>query len=220
MASFIGTNKEFRRYIGPHLRNLVQQITKNHKATVGACEHCGTKDNLESAHVEGRDRNQLIDLVLTESTNNNIITVELSTFEDKFKKEHDPIEKCILILCRSCHRKYDSKQTISTIVAPENLLNLKNTQVLTQNINKSGTLPIILEPSDANIFKQELLLSKQAEIKTYYTDGNIITKCWDASKFTISSNVIGNLRSRPEYRSGNWQSHGISKVHVCVIKKA
>ena len=64
MASFIGTNKEFRRYMGPRLRNLVQQITKSHKAEISACEHCGTKENLESAHVHGRNRNDIIDLSL------------------------------------------------------------------------------------------------------------------------------------------------------------
>ena len=63
MASFIGTNKELRRYIGPRLRNLVQQITKNHKADIAACEYCGNSENLESAHVRGRDRNEIIDLV-------------------------------------------------------------------------------------------------------------------------------------------------------------
>jgi hypothetical protein len=61
---FTGTNREFKRYIGPRLRNLVQMITKKHKATVAACEHCGVGEDLESAHIRGRDRNQIIDLLL------------------------------------------------------------------------------------------------------------------------------------------------------------
>ena len=32
MPTFTGTNREFKRYIGPRLRNLVQVITKKHKA--------------------------------------------------------------------------------------------------------------------------------------------------------------------------------------------
>jgi hypothetical protein len=110
MASFIGTHQEFRRYIGPMLRNLVQQITKIHKAEISACEHCGSKENLESAHVKGRNRNEIIDGVLKEFTTNEMITVNLSVFEKKFKEEHRPIEKSILILCRDCHKLYDEPE--------------------------------------------------------------------------------------------------------------
>jgi hypothetical protein len=94
MASFIGTNQEFRRYIGPRLRNLVQQLTKKHKAEIAACEHCGTKNDLESAHVKGRDRNEIIDLVLEQFTTNGVVTVDLNVFEEKFKDEHHPLEIC------------------------------------------------------------------------------------------------------------------------------
>lgn len=110
MASFIGTHQEFRRYIGPMLRNLVQQITKIHKAEISACEHCGLKENLESAHVKDRDRNEIIDFILREFTTNEVITVNLSVFEKKFKEEHHPIEKSILILCRNCHKLYDEPE--------------------------------------------------------------------------------------------------------------
>ena len=206
MASFSGTNKEFKRYIGPQLRNLVQQITKKHKIAVGACEHCGSNENLESAHIEGRDRNDIIDIILKNYTQNYKIDVDLGLFETKFKEEHHPIEKSILILCRSCHRKYDSKH-----------INSKTTE------NPSSTkqydcLPITLDPSNPDIFKQELLLTKKAEIETHYSNGDVKTKYWNASKLTSSSGIMNNLRSRPEYRSGKWQLHAISKVHVRVIK--
>lgn len=217
MASFVGTNKEFRRYIGPRLRNLVQQFTKNHKAEISACEHCGTKENLESAHVHGRDRNEIIDLVLNEYTHNGIATVDIDMFEERFKEEHQPLEKSILILCRSCHKKYDSKASQSTAV------HQANTEPHDQSpasANNAGYLPITLEPSDPEIFKQELLVSKRAEIETTYTDGRVERKPWNATRFSVSSNVFGNLRSRPEYRSGNWQSRGIVKVHVKVLKNA
>lgn len=209
MASFIGTNKEFRRYIGPRLRNLVQQFTKNHKAEISACEHCGSKENLESAHVHGRDRNEIIDILLCEYTHNGIATVDIATFEQRFKEEHQPLEKSILILCRSCHQKYDSK-------APKDSTESASQQPVLAN--EEGCLPITLEPSDPNIFKQELLLTKQAVIETYYSDSRVERKEWNASRFSSSSNVFGNLRSRPEYRSGNWQSKGIIKVHVKVVK--
>ena len=218
MASFVGTNKEFRRYIGPRLRNLVQQITKNHKAEVSACEHCGSKENLESAHVHGRDRNEIIDFVLNEFMHNDIATVDIAVFEERFKEEHHPLEKSILILCRSCHRKYDSQVPQST---QENISNSYPQNEIPISVNHDdGYLPITLDPADPGIFKQELLHSKQAVIETTYKDGKVERKSWNASRFSVSSNVFGNLRSRPEYRSGNWQTRGIVKVHVRVIKNA
>ena len=216
MASFVGTNQEFRRYIGPRLRNLVQQITKTHKAEISACEHCSSKKNLESSHVKGRDRNGIIDLVLEEFTVNGVATVDLSVFEKKFKEEHQPLEKSILILCRDCHKKYDSK-----IVEPNSHpSNSNEASNHAHNTNSDGCLPITLEPSDQDIFKVELLMSKRAEIETTYFDGRVERKPWNVKKFSSTSNVFGNLRSRPEYRSGNWQSKGIIKVHVKVIKNA
>lgn len=82
-----------------------------------------------------------------------------------------------------------------------------------------GHLPIFLNPADPDVFKQELLVSKRAVIETFYTDGRVEYKKWNASKFSASSNVFGNLRSRPEFRSGNWQSRNIVKVHVKVEKR-
>lgn len=217
MASFVGTNKEFRRYLGPRLRNLVQQFTKNHKAEISACEHCGSKENLESAHVHGRDRNEIIDLILSEYTHNGIVTVDIEKFEEQFKEEHQPLGKSILILCRRCHKKYDSKAPKETSLPIKLVESHKKSADMEDN---EGYLPITLEPSDPYRFKKELLITKKAIIETSFSDGRVESKVWNASRFRITSNVFGNLRSRPEYRSGNWQSRGIVKVHVKVVKNA
>lgn len=87
-------------------------------------------------------------------------------------------------------------------------------------VSRNGLLPITIDPADPDIFKRELLISKKAVIETFYTNGRVEEKKWNASKFSTTSNVFGNLRSRPEYRSGNWQSRRISKVHVKVEKNA
>lgn len=215
MASFVGNLKEFRRFIGPRLRNLVQQITKNHKSEISACEHCGSQENLESAHVHGRDRNQIIDFILTEFMHNDIATVNLEVFEEIFINEHQPLEKSILILCRSCHLKYGTQlsqptQENVTALQPKNEVNFLPD-------NTYGYLPITLDPANPDVFKKALLDSKQAEIETFYKDGKVERKLWKAAKFSLSSNVFGNLRSRPEYRSGNWQKMGIVKVHARVV---
>ena len=78
-------------------------------------------------------------------------------------------------------------------------------------------LPIILIPADPEQFKQALLKSRKAEIVTTYRNGDESRKPWKAPHFTESSNVIGNLRSRPEFRAGQWQANGIEKVTVRVI---
>ncbi len=106
MPTFTGTSREFKRYIGPRLRNYVQMLTKKHKANVGACEHCGAGKELEAAHLKERDRNQII--LLSAISSESVVTVELQQFEESFKSEHHPVEKAILILCRQCHNKYDT----------------------------------------------------------------------------------------------------------------
>lgn len=94
------------------LRNLVQQLTKKHKMEVGCCEHCKTTENLEAAHVHGKDRGALIDKILNEYTTNSIVTIDLADFEQHFRNEHHKIDKTILILCKTCHSKYDSEAPV------------------------------------------------------------------------------------------------------------
>jgi hypothetical protein len=78
-------------------------------------------------------------------------------------------------------------------------------------------LPIILIPADRDEFKAALLKSRTAEIVTTYLNGEEKRRLWKASFLSESSNVIGNLRSRPEFRAGQWQANSITKVTVRVI---
>lgn len=82
----------------------------------------------------------------------------------------------------------------------------------------SASLPIELIPNDSEDFLQLLLKTKEAEIITYYQNGTKDSKIWNASKMTSESNVIHNLRSRPEFRNPSWQNANIIKVVVEVIK--
>lgn len=202
MPIFTGTSQEFNRYAGPRLHNFVQMITKKHKAAVGACEHCGCGGQLESAHIKGRDRNQIIDLLLSAISTESVITVELKQFEKNFKLEHDPVEKAILILCRECHRKYD------TVIysAPPSTVDFapvaEHSGAIAVIESPDSILPITLEPSQSAEFKRQQLACPHAQITTFYNDGRVEHHPWDASKFSATSNVVGNLRSRPEFRQG------------------
>lgn len=82
----------------------------------------------------------------------------------------------------------------------------------------NGILPIELNPSTENEFKRRLLLTKTAYITTFYKNGTSKQKVWNANRFRETSGVLGNLRSRPEFRNGEWQKLGIEKVLVSIDK--
>lgn len=107
MAYFIGTEKEFKRYIGPILRNLVQQITKDYRRQVGKCQSCGTTHDLEAAHIHGKERNTIITTLLDKYKDGSEYNVSLSEFEKQFRNHHAQVEETILILCKQCHYEYD-----------------------------------------------------------------------------------------------------------------
>lgn len=217
MATFRGSTPEFRRFIGPHLRNVVNQITRTHKRTIGSCEHCGSGGELHAAHVRGKTRLEIIDSILRHLTHSNspAIEIELDAFEKLFKYEHSPVEKAILVLCQPCHRKYDSKafdagNASASQTVPDCQLRTHMT---------SDLLPITLDPPRMTDFVDLLLETKTAEIQTIFGDGNVKLQTWHANRFKRSSNLFGNLRSRPEFRQGTWQGLGITKVHVRVVAR-
>jgi hypothetical protein len=79
---------------------------------------------------------------------------------------------------------------------------------------KKDLLPIFLEPSNIDKFKEKLLEHRKASICIRYSDGEVEEKPWNASRFTVESDVIGNLRSRQEFRQGAWQERDIKDVTV------
>jgi hypothetical protein len=84
--------------------------------------------------------------------------------------------------------------------------------------SSNDTIEIQLNPASESEFRRLLLITKTAYITTFFHDGTFNQKKWNAQSFTETSNVIGNLRSRPEFRKGNWQKLGIEKVYVSIEK--
>lgn len=107
MAQFEGTIEDFTKYIGPFARNKVQYITRKYKKSIGKCENCGTKKNLESAHVIGKSRPEIISNILQNYFENEYLQVDLTAFEEQYVDSHLPIERTIKVLCKECHKKYD-----------------------------------------------------------------------------------------------------------------
>ena len=215
MASFVGSTEEFKRYLGPRMRNLFNQLTRTYKGNIGSCQHCGQESNLEAAHRHGNERNQIIENILEESSHQGVATINLDVFEEKYREAHQPLDETILILCKNCHREYDNQQNYAAVQTATTAIE-EQVEQQQQTNGHNGLLPITLEPSDPAQFKEALLESRKADIYIRYNDGRQEVKRWNANRFSQSSDVLNNLRSRAEFRQGNWQNRGIQSVHVAV----
>ena len=80
------------------------------------------------------------------------------------------------------------------------------------------TLPISLEPPDSEDFLAALIRTKKAWIEVSYKDGRKEVRPWNATKMKSTSNVLGNLRSRPEFRNRAWQQNGITRLRVSIAQ--
>ena len=81
---------------------------------------------------------------------------------------------------------------------------------------RGATLPITLDPPNSEDFLDALLRTKKAWIQVNYQDGRTEVQPWNAGNMSPTSNVIGNLRSRPEFRSNAWQKNGIASLRVTI----
>ena len=209
MAKYIGTPDEFKLHIRPRLSDLVKVWTRKHKESIGACENCGADAKLQSAHRVNNGMEDIIKRLLPPESTLASKGVDLADFEARFKAEHEPFEKAMLALCEKCHREYDAERKSAKKNKPDVKTNVKTSQ-------DNDILPIILTPRSPKEFKKRLLETKQATITVFYKDGKIERNSWKASRFNEKSDVIGNLRSRPEFRQGEWQKTGIIVLEVSV----
>ena len=116
MATFNGTIKEFHDYIGPRIRNVINNLTrKPRQQKNGVCELCGKKAELQSAHVHDRDRRTIIESALIPHTDGKgQITCSIENVELEILEAHEPIEETFKFICRQCHVEYDSSNTNNT----------------------------------------------------------------------------------------------------------
>ncbi len=110
MSEFSGDLKSFHDYVGPRIRNKINVVTKKIKdSKKRICEHCKEEKDLESAHIHGIGRRDIIEKVLINYTKNGKISGELKLIENEIIKAHYPLEQAFIFICRSCHRVYDRK---------------------------------------------------------------------------------------------------------------
>jgi len=96
---------------------------------------------------------------------------------------------------------------------PINILRRGNTTRTGAPTIRGGVLPITLIPPEPE-FKQVILRTHKANICVTYEDGRSESRTWNISQITEHSNIIGNIRTRPEFRSKNWRDNGIKSVKV------
>ncbi|MCA1773976.1 MAG: hypothetical protein LC677_15750 [Halomonas sp.] len=86
-----------------------------------------------------------------------------------------------------------------------------------QEMQPANTLEILYFSDSEGIseegFKDQLLDTKKAYIRMYYTNDTSEIKEWNASRFGASSSVDGNLRSG--YLRG-WKDRGIFKAELAI----
>ena len=70
------------------------------------------------------------------------------------------------------------------------------------------------EFGSAEFFKEELLKAKKAYITEYYNDGSRKFKDWDAQKFTPTSDLMSNIRSKTKYRPEKRKELGLRKLFI------
>lgn len=81
---------------------------------------------------------------------------------------------------------------------------------------RAGVLPIRLDPEPKAVFEKTLLRERQAWITEIYQDGSQKVRHWRADNMAPTSDVIGNVRSRRQYRKGLWEPSGITSLIVSI----
>ena len=107
------SKEEFRKWIGPNIRNKIQSVTKSAKKRLGSiCQECKEKKELEAAHINGKSRIDIINKVLDTKyiSADGLICGDLNEIVNDIIQAHLPIEKYFRFLCKGCHREYDGKK--------------------------------------------------------------------------------------------------------------
>ena len=216
MARFIGTIKEYEKFIGPRIRNKVNTLTiSERKDRQGICEFCKEKSELESAHKYGKGRKVLISETLKKYDKGSYYDVDLEKCETELMELHRPINEVFYFLCRECHKEYDNNEKPNTKSKEQEEGSTRNEQIRTTS-SLNNNRPLLLFLPDEETFKNNLLKKKQANWMIFYADGREENGFWDAGNFMESSNLRSNIWSG---YLRNWKNRGIIKAIFEVTSK-
>lgn len=110
VARFIGTVQDYHHFVGPRIRNVVNQAAAPARRSHGGiCEFCGKSAELQSAHVHGRERRGLIEAILTNYARpDGFVEIDIEDVERQVIDAHLPIDETFKFICPPCHREYDA----------------------------------------------------------------------------------------------------------------
>lgn len=109
MAIIKCTIQEYHHFIGARIRNAIQSLTsKARKERNGICEHCGNKGELDSAHIHGKGRRDIIENILLNYMVDDLVYGDLDEIEGRILSKHHPVESAFKFLCKPCHVAYDN----------------------------------------------------------------------------------------------------------------
>ena len=101
-------------------------------------------------------------------------------------------------------------------ILPISVRSVKTTSspVSTTSSTSKTITELVFYPADEKEFKRELIKRKKAKFILSYDSGAVKESFWDAKDFDESSNLRGNIQSRPFWR--NKKAEGLIKVEVLV----
>ena len=109
MPVFEGTVKEFIRYFGPRIRNVIQSRTRMGKRAIRhVCQKCGKQRELESIHAAGHERIAITERILSKhSDKNGVVRIDLEEIEEELVLEN--LKSIVGYMCHECHADCDPK---------------------------------------------------------------------------------------------------------------
>jgi hypothetical protein len=209
MAIFEGSIQEFHHYVGPRIRNAVNSFARTARNTRnGVCEDCEKSgQELDSAHVHGRDRRTIIETVLSRYESNGVVRCDVALIEKEILSGHGDVKDAFKFLCKKCHVEYDNGHRV--IKGSGTATGFMSAQ------NADNSLRLHFFPDETR-FKLLLLQWRRAYVLLIRSDGTGTISEWNASRFKESSNLRGNLFSG---YLRDWRAKGIVKA-VFAIDKA
>lgn len=133
------------------------------------------------------------------------ISVLLSKRYDELRAEQ---EKCI-------DESLNALSSINIHPISKKVVNTTSKSIQATSKSVKCTTQLIFSPADEVEFKQELIKRKKAKFILTYDSGAIKESVWDAKDFDESSNLRGNIQSRPFWRSK--KQEGLVKVEVIIL---
>lgn len=129
-------------------------------------------------------------------------TFELITNEDFYHEIVEPVLELSNEIADTSELFLRSVQLLKLSEKKKQVKNsiFKVTNEETIQQERPKTIPIDYIPKNSKDFKKQLLTSRQAYIKLIYEDGADEIKSWDATDFSESSDLKGNVRSKDWFK--------------------